>query len=279
MARKRSIHIGINVVDQQQYLANTPPTLYGCENDALALMDLASATGFDSRCLLTEDATSERVLAVLREHADLLEGGDQLLLSYAGHGSCWTDNDSDEDDKQDETWVLYDRQLFDDEIRIALARFRQGVRILIISDSCHSGTVTRGAPPVDSDRSRPRSRSMPSAMGRMDREVRKELYDRALASAAAAAGTLTSRQAAVVLFAACQDDQLANEEPSGHGRFTNAVVETWSRGKFEGDLEAFFENVASRVRDQTPKIDPQGEAVDEFLRSRPFGVDRSPSPG
>jgi hypothetical protein len=39
--------------------------------------------------------------------------------------------------------VLYDRQLIDNELYALWARFRPGVRICVISDSCHSGTVTR----------------------------------------------------------------------------------------------------------------------------------------
>ena len=50
---------------------------------------------------------------------------------------------AEETDQLDETWVLYDRQLLDDELYDLWCRFAPGVRILMISDSCHSGTVSR----------------------------------------------------------------------------------------------------------------------------------------
>lgn len=50
---------------------------------------------------------------------------------------------NDEPDGLDETWVLFDRQLVDDELYAAWLLFRPGVRIFVLSDSCHSGTMTK----------------------------------------------------------------------------------------------------------------------------------------
>ena len=51
----------------------------------------------------------------------------------------------DETDGLDETWCLYDRQLVDDELYGMFGKFAKGVRIVLLSDSCHSGTVARNA--------------------------------------------------------------------------------------------------------------------------------------
>jgi metacaspase-1 len=53
------------------------------------------------------------------------------------------DVNSDEEDGQDETWILYDRMLIDDELFQLFSQFAPGVRIFLLSDSCHSGTVAR----------------------------------------------------------------------------------------------------------------------------------------
>ena len=54
-------------------------------------------------------------------------------------------------DQRDETWVLFDRQLLDDELYRCWRRFEPGVRVLVLSDSCHSGSAIREVPgePVD----------------------------------------------------------------------------------------------------------------------------------
>jgi hypothetical protein len=140
-ARGLSIHIGVNRIDPAHY--GTAGVLHGCENDARAMEALARAQGFEPRMLLTTDATSAQVLAALRDAASRLRTGDILLLTYAGHGAQVPDLDDEAEDRQDETWCLYDRMVLDDELYAAWGQFAAGVRIAVLSDSCHSGTVTR----------------------------------------------------------------------------------------------------------------------------------------
>ena len=95
--------------------------------------------------LLTEKATCDAVLKAIATASSDLESGDLFFLTYSGHGGQVQDVDGDEkDDQLDETWCLFDSQLRDDDINTALASFAEGVRILMLSDSCHSGTVSRG---------------------------------------------------------------------------------------------------------------------------------------
>ena len=62
------------------------------------------------------------------------------MLSDSGHGGQVPDKNDDEPDAQDETWCLYDGELLDDETYSLLSELSEGVRILVFSDSCHSGT-------------------------------------------------------------------------------------------------------------------------------------------
>lgn len=138
----RSLHVGLNVVDPNAYPIRVP-VLRGCENDARDMRQLATEQGFTPSLLINEEATAPAVLAGITAAADALNVGDFFLLTYSGHGSQVPDPTGEEPDGLDETLVLYDRQLLDDELSGLWDRFRPGVRILMLSDSCHSGTVAR----------------------------------------------------------------------------------------------------------------------------------------
>lgn len=141
MAFGMSIHIGLNNLDVEAYGEQT--VLAGCINDADAMQMLAAGKGFQTRRLVDEEATADEVIAAIADAAGTLRSGDMFFVTYSGHGSQVPDIDNDEDDAQDETWCLWDRMLIDDELNQLWMQFQPGVRILMLSDSCHSGTVAR----------------------------------------------------------------------------------------------------------------------------------------
>ena len=104
---------------------------------------IARGQGFVTQSLLTRAATSTALLDRIEKAAKELVEDDFFLLTYSGHGGQINDATSDEPDGLDETWVLYDREIVDDELYAAWSLFRPGVRILVLSDSCHSGTMTK----------------------------------------------------------------------------------------------------------------------------------------
>lgn len=142
-ARGRSLHIGLNVVDNSAYNAQVPP-LRGCHNDARDMMALAQSQGFAHRqMLLDAEATAEAIVAAISDAAQDLRTGDFFFVTYSGHGSQMQDPTGEEPDQLDETLVCWNRQLIDDELYPLWGRFQPGVRILFLSDSCHSGSVAR----------------------------------------------------------------------------------------------------------------------------------------
>jgi hypothetical protein len=151
----RALAIGLNSVDPNHY-NGWSGNLTGCEPDARDMTQIASAQNFKAETLLTSNATRNEVLRRIRKAAAELKAGDVYVLSYSGHGGQLPDANGDEADMLDETWCLYDGQLIDDELHAALAEFKPGVRILVFSDSCHSGTVIRMMP--DDFRSPPAER-------------------------------------------------------------------------------------------------------------------------
>jgi hypothetical protein len=71
--------------------------------------------------------------------------GDILVFTNASHGTYLADTDQDEP-KYDEAICPYDTDsnlLIDDELRGLFLNLPKGVRLTVVSDSCHSGSVTR----------------------------------------------------------------------------------------------------------------------------------------
>ena len=144
--RSLSLHIGLNSVSPAHY-AGWSGELTACEFDANDMAALAKASGMKPTVLLTRKGTRANVLAAIRAASKQLKAGDLFFLTYSGHGGQVPDVTGEEDDKKDETWCLYDGELIDDELYLELGRFAEGVRVLVLSDSCHSGTVTRAPLP------------------------------------------------------------------------------------------------------------------------------------
>ncbi len=137
-----ALHIGVNLVNPAGY-KGWDGKLNGCENDADTYKGISTGRFTKVRTLKTRSATVGNVASHILYAAKDLKGGDTLLVTYAGHGGKVRDASGDESDRVDETWCLFDRQIADDELNRLWRYFRSGVRIVVLSDSCHSGTVTR----------------------------------------------------------------------------------------------------------------------------------------
>jgi len=137
-----SLHVGLNRVDPVNYVG-WKGELVACENDARDMETIARGQGFVTQSLLTRSATSTSLLSIIEKAAKELVEGDMFLLTYSGHGGQIKDVDNSEPDGLDETWVLYDRELVDDELYAMWLLFRPGVRICVVADSCHSGITTK----------------------------------------------------------------------------------------------------------------------------------------
>lgn len=134
--RDSSLHIGLN--------SNGLPGRVSGDGADLAwqLAEMAQRKGLIAETLLGSDATADAVKGALSRYAANLRSGDLLLVTYVGHGKEVDDTDHDElpGDTQDEAWVLWDRDLLDDELQVAWTAFDAGVEIRVIADTCHSGT-------------------------------------------------------------------------------------------------------------------------------------------
>jgi hypothetical protein len=266
-----SIHIGLNEVDKKHY--GTKAKLPYCLNDAETMYDLASSLGFESVKLLNEKAKSTDLLWVLDNAATELVSGDILFLSFSGHGCQFQDLNGDEEDHYDEAWALYDRILIDDELSLALARFKQGTRILVVSDSCHAGTITKSfneITPMDSEEYMKSLKQEANMIYRRN----KNRYDAILKSISP--NVRNEIAASVILLAGCQDKQTAQAQaPDGikYSLFTYHLLKTWNYGTFEGNYRKFSEIIGMNMpKTQTPNYFFSGYPHRFFQNQKPFTI-------
>ncbi|HEY6575041.1 MAG TPA: caspase family protein, partial [Mycobacterium sp.] len=213
-----------------------------------------------------------------------LDDGDFLFLTYSGHGGQVPDQNGDEIDGYDETWCLYDTELVDDSLYGALCTFKEGVRIFIMSDSCHSETVARRMPGRDRigvrevqrafvDRQAgPRSKRAPLEYTTAEYEKNKDKY-------AAQQTWWTPKQmptnspAKVLLISGCKDEQ-TSMDGDGNGAFTEAFLKVWR--KHDNDYQKAYKDLQLEVlaaivnSDQEPQIFSYGVNIESMRAQRPF---------
>ena len=277
MAKGISIHIGLNRVDPAHYQdENGMPwdgALSGCEGDARDMQAIARKRGFSPQILLNDKATAAAVKAAIAEAAKQLKPRDTLFLTYSGHGGQVPDRNDKEGEKDgyDETWCLYDRELVDDELYALWGKFAKGVRILLLSDSCHSGTVAK-APGFDTAlrMSGARVRMMPLAAAERTYKAHRRQYD--AIQRALPRGDKQPVKASVVLLSGCQDSQFSSDGDE-NGLFTQTLMEVWRGGRFKGSLPLFHKAVVRRMPPwQRPNYFKAGVANPKFEAQQPFTV-------
>jgi len=283
MSRGISLHIGLNSVDPNSY-EGWDGQLAGCVNDANSMKQIAADAGYEPKQLITQKATREAVREVILTVAKQVGKDDIFLLTYSGHGGQVDDTNGDETDGKDETWVLYDGQLVDDELYQLYTQFKPGVRIFVLSDSCHSGSVTRAMyeemAPIEAKfgmRPRPTFRSKA-----IDATVQKKVNQKHAAELKkiqdeTKTAVQRSPQATVLLISGCQDNQLSSDGDV-NGLFTENLINVWNEGTFKGNYRQFAKAIKKAMPSlQQPKYSVVGAANTAFEHQKPFTVAPEPA--
>lgn len=145
----------------------TGSDLRGCVNDAHDWAATLTNKGFSVRTLLDSQATKAGMVTAFQQLIGGAKAGDSIAITFSGHGTLAQDTNGDEADGYDEALCPHDihqgQVLVDDEIRELFNQRAPGVRLLLISDSCHSGSLTRTAPRDPDVGDAPRIRFLPLA--------------------------------------------------------------------------------------------------------------------
>ncbi|HET7475828.1 MAG TPA: caspase family protein [Dermatophilaceae bacterium] len=251
---KRALCVGVN----DYPLADMD--LKGCVNDAndwaSALVDHYDFTRSDVTMLLDRQATKA---TVLRELGNLLAGakrGDVLVFTNSSHGTYVADSSGDEAG-YDEAMCPYDAKdnlLIDDDLRTLFADLPAGVRLVVVSDSCFSGTVTRepGLPTPDDRR---RRFLQPDAIGlrtldnpHKPTHSRTELYPES---------SMTG-----LLLSGCSDRQYSYDAKINgryNGAMTASALSVLQQGGWEMTYSALHRQLVDAVSaagyEQTPQLE------------------------
>jgi tetratricopeptide (TPR) repeat protein len=206
------------------------PKLKTAEGDAQALAALLHDQ-FGFRTTLLLNATRAQIIAALNAYRKDLDDGANLLIYYAGHGY----NDAEVDKAY---WLPVDAKLDDNANWISaddITTNTKGIHarhILIISDSCYSGTIVRDAQPT---LAAPTERTR--FLDKMDEGKSR------------------------TLMASGGNEPVADSGGNGHSVFANALLRGFTqidKDKFTAD-EMFHDYVVENVAgsaEQTPEYSP-----------------------
>lgn len=256
---KHALCIGINDYP------GTGSDLSGCVNDANDWAAALQKMGFVTMKILDKQATGKNLRAAISSTITLGKRGDFVVIQYSGHGSYVPDENGDEPDGTDECICPYDTYakgpITDDELFDMYAAKQQGVKLVVISDSCHSGTVARFAPittpPSMTGRKAPQRkvRFLPPASFLSKPELAKLGVRRAMRRS-----NPPGRYAAL-LMAGCQDTEYSYDayfqgRPNGAFTFValRALKTLSDRATFQQWFNAIRKVLPSQQYPQTPNL-------------------------
>lgn len=181
----------------------------GCDIDAIGLRNHVERHGIMNAMLLNARATWAGVQAAVYKMASGLVRGDLLVITISGHGGQVPDDSGDELDEQDETICLWDGQVRDDLVLDLLHELPPGLRVVLISDQCHSEGNFRSAVRVA-------QRAV--SMGRWGRREARPLVRRAQVW-----------DGALLQFAGCREEDYSYGSKQG-GTWTQSLLAAWREG-------------------------------------------------
>jgi len=142
-----NLHVGNGyavIIGNDDYQDSNYPTLQSARSDATAVSQVLKARyGYQTTLLL--DASRLEILTALNTMREKLGPDDNLLIYYAGHGELkaqqgyWIPVDAKGSTAS--TWIS--NGAISDILTTIKAR-----HVLVVADSCYSGTMTRAAVPV-----------------------------------------------------------------------------------------------------------------------------------
>jgi hypothetical protein len=149
-----ALFAGVDAYDETPYTGEDGlkyyfPKLRYCAKGARDMATALKSTFPTQKLLLDTEVTHNAVEEAITQWLAQAPEGATVLIYFSGHGSRMKDTSGDEADNYDETIVPWDygskhRFIVDDEISRWTSTLKAD-RVILIFDSCHSGTMERNA--------------------------------------------------------------------------------------------------------------------------------------
>lgn len=252
---KKALCVGIN-----DYPFGEANDLRGCVNDANDWANLLKShfDFTDINQLLNDDATKINIVAGLKALLTGVKAGDVLVFTNASHGTYLADTDGDEP-KYDEAICPYDTDsnlLIDDELRELFKNIPKDVRLTVISDSCHSGSVTR----LVANEYRRSRQLKPTVFGRI------ELSPTQLRAARGTSEKYPESGMKEILLSGCKSNQtsadayIANDY---HGAMSYYAINAITAANYKISYADLCNTLVSTLEDENYDQVPQLEGTDD----------------
>ena len=252
------------------------PNLDGCVNDAKSIESIIVSRFLfrpdkvDS--LYNEVATRDGILKQMNALLEKSKTGDVAFIYYAGHGSQVRNSSSKEADKKDETmvpcdtWKLGVQDIRDKELAKIYNKFiDKGVKLTVIFDCCHSGSLSRGVPEID-----------PAKF----RYIAASNYD--AKDASQPTPPETRKEGTFLIMSAAQDNEFAQEQIDDngdhHGAFTIAFTEALNQQGANASAFNLFTSIGAILKSNGKKQKPVLGGSEERQQQTLFGLTKGTIP-
>jgi hypothetical protein len=279
-------HIGLSVtlsrVDPLHYAGGWDGALSGPANDARLFESvLGSAAEPGAAYTLwqypTEKATRDVVINAIDFAATRMAAGSTLVFYVAAHGGQVPNLVDGAGDPLDAI-CLYDGMLLDVEINELWTRFDADVRIVMLADTCSSGTIGFFEKPtlrklerrvrrtVASALNGPISRAIPADVVAQTFDANRQQYEQWQVDAANRWENAGEVRADILQIGACADGAEAIER-GGVGVFTSALHHAYG-DSFMGSYRQLYDTLRGACVPQEPTYESSCADDDVFSRLR-----------
>ncbi|MBL4649333.1 MAG: caspase family protein, partial [Aureispira sp.] len=260
--------VGIN-----EYLSPDVSNLSGTQKDLEDMHNyiLSNYSAYETKVEVLKDkeATRANIIKNFEQHLGQGQEGDIVLFYYSGHGSWGKTNKAFfkfDPDEREEGLVCHDSRvdnqfdLADKEMAVLLNYIaRNNAEVVLLIDSCHSGSVTRFADATTRlTGGSNQVRALSDYLYDSTLEVHKSYYtDLAAQNGGEIAEIPMSRH---LLMSACSERELARETKEG-GWFTQSLLEVLKANESLSYFQVYsqvFSTISQKHEKQTPQLEAYG---------------------